>query len=317
MGTHKRRANKVPVLVIRDEASKWIMAYCIEKRGPVDCVVDTLVRDIAELGYGGCKIAVKTDQEASIVALRDAVIAKRTAPTVPKFSVRKDPQSHGEIEVAVKTWAGQFRTLKCHVEGATGKFLPIGCPATTWLAKWAANTINLFRVQPHGLTAHQAVGGRKCDTPVCPFGEHVQWKVQSDSVNSRKAESEWYDGIYLGIRPISGESIIGTTGGITYCRTPKRVIDEDMWSMRGITDVPHCARDVEGDRNAGMHPGRGEAPVLVSRYDHAGHGGDSKPDDVEPPAPAESDRQTVQWAHPTQQVHKSLKWEPRVPVNLI
>ena len=134
----------------------------------------------------------------------------------------------------------------------------------------------------------------------------VQWKIQSDSVNPRKAESEWYDGIYLGIRPISGESIIGTAGGITYCRMVTRVIDEDMWSMRGITDVPHCARDVEGDRNAGMHPRRDEAPVLVSRYDHAGHGETTSLVMLNLPLEQSQTRQTVQWAHQTQTVQKSL-----------
>ena len=61
MGTHRKAANRVPVLVARDETTKWIMAYMVEKKGAVDWVIDALVNDIKNLGYGGMKIAVKTD----------------------------------------------------------------------------------------------------------------------------------------------------------------------------------------------------------------------------------------------------------------
>ena len=108
-----------------------------------------------------------------MVALRSAILAKHKAETVPKLSVRKDPQSRGEIEVAIKTWAGQVRSLKCKIEGETGIFIPIQCAATSWLVKWAANSLNLRKIQDHGVTAHEAVGGWQCKTSICPFGKHV------------------------------------------------------------------------------------------------------------------------------------------------
>ena len=208
LGTHKQPASKTPISILRDDRSKWTMAYCVGRKGPVDWVVDAVIRELSDIGYGNTKVVIKTDQEPAITALRDAIISKRKAETVPKLAVRRDPQSHGETEVAVKLCTGQFRTLKCHIEGETGMFLPIRCDAVSWLAKWAANSLNLFKIQEHGTTAHEAVGGRRCKTPICPFGEHVQWKKQPNGVNSRKAESEWFDGVFLGIRPISGECIV-------------------------------------------------------------------------------------------------------------
>ena len=190
MGSRNRPANRMPILIVRDEQSKWIMGYSTGKKGAVEWVVDALVQDFTNIGYGNTKIVIKTDREDSRIALRNAIIEKRKAETVPKLSVNRDPQSHGEIEVAVKTWAGQFRTLKFHIEGETGRHLPMTSAATTWLIKWAANSINLYRIQAHGVTAHEAIGGMHCQTPICPFGEHIQWKRQPNGVNSRKAESE-------------------------------------------------------------------------------------------------------------------------------
>ena len=89
LGTHRTPANKVPILVIRDEMSKSIMAYHAGRKGIVDWVVDSVIRDVAEWGYGGTRIAIKTDQEESIIALRNEIISRRKSDTVPKLSVKR------------------------------------------------------------------------------------------------------------------------------------------------------------------------------------------------------------------------------------
>ena len=277
MGSRNRPANRMPILIVRYEQSKWIMGYSTGKKGAVDWVVDSLVQDFANIGYGNAKIVIKTDQEDSIIALRNAIIEKRKPETVPKLSVNRDPQSHGEIEVAVKTWAGQFRTLKFHIEGETGRHLPMTSAATTWLIKWAANSINLYRVQAHGVTAHEAIGGRHCQTPICPFGEHIQWKRQPNGVNSRKAETEWFDGVFRGVRPISCECIVGSSDGIVHCRTIRRVIDSDRWSMEAIREIIHTAGEVDADRHGGAMPNN-KARTTFVQWGDIGHGKDAPQD---------------------------------------
>ena len=105
MGTHRLPARKVPILIARDEKSKWIMGYAVDKKGPVPWLVSAIIEDIKNLGYGSSKIVLKSDQEDAIVALRNAIIESRKAETVPKLSVKRDQKFHDEIEVAVKTWA--------------------------------------------------------------------------------------------------------------------------------------------------------------------------------------------------------------------
>ena len=163
------------------------------------------------------------------------------------------------------------------------------------MCKWAANSINLYRVQDHGVTAHEAVGGRQCKTPICPFGEHIQWKKQRDGAHARKAESDWFDGIFLGVRPISGECIVGSSSGVVYCRTIRRVIDTDRWSMQAIKEVSQTVREVECAHHGGSYPARLSTPVLVGWKDI---GVDCKSKDAEEiPVPEDNslDKEVEDW----------------------
>ena len=87
-----------------------------------------------------------------------------------------------------------------------------------------------------------------------------------------------------------------------YCRTVRRVIDSDMWSMQGITHIPHFVRDVESEHHGGAQPRRSDNPILIERRDHAGHGGDAEPPIVEPPSPPapESGEPIVSWSSPVE-----------------
>ena len=81
-------------------------------------------------------------------------------------------------------------------------------------------------------------------SPVCPFGEHVRWKVQPDRESrDQKAESDWSDGVFMGIYPLTGEAIIGTSDGVVFCRTVRRCEDSEMWSMPMILDVKESYDD--------------------------------------------------------------------------
>ena len=125
----------------------------------------------------------------------------------------------------------------------------------------------MYRVQHHVVTAHEAIGGRHCNTPVCPFCDYAQWKRHAGGLDARKAESEWFDGACLGVRPISGECIVGSSNGVVYCRTIRRVIESDRWSMQAIKDVSQTVRQVECDRHRGAQPDNLSPPELVSWSD--------------------------------------------------
>ena len=73
MGTHRIPAKRVPVLIIRDEFSKSLMAYMVGRKGVVDWVVDNVVKDLGDWGYGSTRIAIKTTQDCHLMGGRRLV----------------------------------------------------------------------------------------------------------------------------------------------------------------------------------------------------------------------------------------------------
>jgi len=62
--------------------------------------------------------------------------------------------------------------------------------------------------------------------------------LKADSVGKNKLESRWSDGIWLGIRDESGESIIGTSEGIVKCRDfRRRPTDQERWNDEQVKAV--------------------------------------------------------------------------------
>ena len=98
------------------------------------------------------KVTIKSDQEPAIVSLKQAVAIKRSSETSLIESPVRDSKSNGMAEVAVKTWAGQVRTIKHHLESRIGRKMPKDCALMTWLIAWGAEVRNRFRVQANGRT---------------------------------------------------------------------------------------------------------------------------------------------------------------------
>ena len=105
-----------PTLIVYDDKAMSIWALPVENKGPVDYVVKWFVGKLEESGYDGEKVAIKSDQEVAILALKRAVIAARQGETVPIESPVRESKCNGAVERAVRTWQGQMRTIKHHVE---------------------------------------------------------------------------------------------------------------------------------------------------------------------------------------------------------
>ena len=76
-------------------------------------------------GSVGQKITFKTDQEPSIRVLKKAVAAARVGETVPIESPVRASKSNGRMEVAVRVWQGQLRTIKHYVERKMGSRIAV------------------------------------------------------------------------------------------------------------------------------------------------------------------------------------------------
>ena len=64
-----------------------------------------------------------------------------------------------------------------------------------------------------GFTAHRRWKGRGVGRPVAEFGEYIQY-LPANAAGKNKFEVRWDNGVWLGVRLESGESLIGRKNGV-------------------------------------------------------------------------------------------------------
>ena len=167
---------------------------------------------------------MKCDQAPELKELRRQVSLKRSAPTVPIDVPVRESKANGAVENAVKRWQGQFRTPKSHLEHSIGKHLPKTHAVFQWMAWWAASLLNRVAIRSYGRTVFEHTTGHRMKTPMCSFGEAVVWRTKRHAGKLNKWDSEWKDGIFLGISGMTNSVLMGTKDGISktqdYRRSP-------------------------------------------------------------------------------------------------
>ena len=116
LGSEEEAASGNPFLIVFDDHSESLYAVAVATKEYEDWLAEYVKAIIDELGYSGVRIVIKHDNAKELVRLRSEVAARRTAPTVPIDTPVKESKCNGAVERAVRTWQGQFRTLKDHLE---------------------------------------------------------------------------------------------------------------------------------------------------------------------------------------------------------
>lgn len=182
----------LPFVVLRDRKSKAIFAHLLPHKGVAYSSFPerALLRNLAFLGYK--RLVLKSDQESSLKALREAVAngypAEVTCEDAPKGDAHG--QSNGEAERAVQTIQGMVRTLVSHIEEKTGQPLGNTSPVIAWAVEHAATLHLLFSKDTElkdGLTPFQRIKGRAWHIPLPCFGEIVEFRKRTET----KSESRW------------------------------------------------------------------------------------------------------------------------------
>ena len=220
-----------------DNASEALYAVAVPDKSAHAWVCEYVTRVIEELGYGGTRIAIKMDRAPDLQELRRHVMAKRSAPTVPLDVPVRESKANGAVENAVRRWQGQFRTIKSHLEAELKVELPREHPVLQWMSVWAAGILNRVPIRSHGRTVYEHVTGHRMKVPLAIFGESVMWRRKRHPGALNKFDSEWADGIYLGVAGLSTEAVIGTKSGIV--RTNEfRLSPEGKWNSELVLSIP-------------------------------------------------------------------------------
>ena len=206
---------------------------------------------IDSLGYS--RIILKSDGEAAIIAVCEMIKALRSCETisVPERSPVGEHPSNGDVERAIKTVAAQFRTMRDHIEHRIGSKIEHSNPILQWLIVGAASIISRYAVGSDGKTAYERVRNRKCSKAVAVTGEVVHFREVRGEGRTRKSEVQWRKGVWLGVDPRAGETLIGTSEGVLRAHAIRRVRDEEKWD-KAVVDalqgtLEHPVPGVNGD----------------------------------------------------------------------
>ena len=108
-------------MILVDNASEAIYAIVCSTKACTPLVVEYVHNILVELGYVGVTVSIKCDGALELKDIRKQISMRRTAPTVPIDVAVRESKGNGAVERGVKTWQGQFRTLKSHMEHELGE----------------------------------------------------------------------------------------------------------------------------------------------------------------------------------------------------
>ena len=232
---------KLTVLVGRERATGMYGATTVPMKGSMgQFALDKALELIAETGDANQRIMVKTDQEASVKALIDDLVAQREeGRTIVEESPVKSSGSNGVVERAAQSLEGQIRVVLLALEEKVGRQIDPEEAVVSFIPEYSAYVLNRLEVGKDGKTAYERVRGKKATVVGLEFGEKVLWRKKRAN-KMAKLRSRWAYGISVGVRTKSGELwVADKRGEIQKVRTAKRIPKEDRWGEDCAEWVKH------------------------------------------------------------------------------
>ena len=243
------------MLVVKERMTKAVMACVAPRKSSGQWLVGRVMAFLREVGCEVEKMTMKTDNEPALVKVVEEVGRLRAAKGGRGMVVEHSPvhssKSNGFIERAVQSVQGLIRTWRSAVEEKWGVKLETEHVIWPWLVEAVAWTMTRTEVGMDGKTAYERCRGKKARVQGLEFGEGVLWKRRREGGPLGKLTCMWEDGVYLGMKGSTGETIIGDKNGIWRTRTTRRKPIEERWSrtsLEMIGGVPwKMTKDSEGD----------------------------------------------------------------------
>ena len=181
---------------------------------------------------------MKTDGEASIVALREALAKYHGGVVTPETPPTGESQARGSAEDNGRRIRGMIKVYLNQVEEKANVKLQATDPILQWLIRRAAMAYSRYKLGDDGKTAYERQKGRKCCLEVMPFGEVVRYKQLGETSQERKSlETSWFEGVWLGHARGSSEALVGTKEGVVRAWTIRRMTEEERWDAESITEM--------------------------------------------------------------------------------
>ena len=138
--------------------------------------MEWLVKDLHEelnswgrTGGTAGNIVVKTDGEASIVALRNALARYHGGTVTPEVPPTGESQAHGSADDNGRRMRNLIKVYLDQLGDKAKIKLQSTDPILLWLIRWVAMAYSRFKVGADGKTPYERQKGRKCLLEVAPI----------------------------------------------------------------------------------------------------------------------------------------------------
>ena len=241
---------RITILVGRERSTGMSMATVVPaKGGSGQFAVLKVLKFIRLCGAEESDIILKTDQEPAIeVLVKDIVKARGAVGTVVEKSPVGSSGSNGVVERAVQSVEGVIRTLKSACEARWDIALKPGARTIVFLTEYAAYLLNKLEVGKDGKTAWERSRGKKGVVMAVEFGERVLWRVKPAG-RMAKLNPRWEYGVFVGVRPESGEVLVATKEGLQTVRAVRRLPMSERWSANNSDYIRHLPGDRPADED--------------------------------------------------------------------
>ena len=260
----KKEEEALPLLAILDEKTQRVFSLSMPCKGVRHqynvAVVVKLLRCL-----GAQDELLKSDTEASIVALRSAVQEKLPGLGFEN-AVKGESQTNGPIENAIGRIEGVARTLRSALEDHYKVRIPARHPVLCWLLDYAGALITRFNRGEDGMTPYERSVGKKWSIQLPEFGECVLFKPLKGEHQGSKMEALFLPGLYLGLQEGTGLRWVGTASGVQRSWTIKRRPTEEQWVVEELNKViglPWQLRPKPIEGGGAMSPSSPEKDVMI------------------------------------------------------
>ena len=207
-----------------------------------------LVREISDefrawgrVGQGAPRLALRSDGEVALRAVRDAVADFVQAQVVTETSPPGESAANGAAEAAGRQVREQARVFRYQIEDACGGSLFMTDHIVLWLVRWAAMAFSRCMNTCGGKSGYHHVHGRPACTPFLAFGESVWFRAVELGDRRSKFDTSWFPGVWLGHVRGSSETWVRTPKGCFKTWSVRRRPAAEQWSLeaiRGVHDRP-------------------------------------------------------------------------------
>ena len=252
-------AKPMTTLMAIERTTKMKMATPVPSKSTGEFISRRILAFMKEVGCKFGDMIVKSDQEPAILAILEHVARLRAAEgggkTVPESSPVGDSRGNGLVERAIQSLEAMARVLRSQLEERWGRRIDPRHPVFTWMVGYAAVLLNRFEVGKDGRTAYERLKNKTSKMLGLEFGELILWKRKPVGGAMGKMSCMWEDGVYLGLKSTTGETIVGTTSGVWKTRSVQRRPMDERWKAEALSmigGVPWRVRDddpnVDGEK---------------------------------------------------------------------